>query len=142
MEKGKKRPELFEIIREVTESDPEVLFAYLYGSFIYSSNHIGSDIDLAIYLKPSDIKEYIKKEGELTSSLITKLRADKIDLRILNVLPFRLQYNILKEGVLIFVRDEAERVDFDTRIMNRFFELKPYLQEYRRMLLLRIEAGT
>jgi len=26
-------------------------------------------------------------------------------------------------------------------VMNRFFELKPYLDEYREMLFLRIKAG-
>jgi len=78
---------------------------------------------------------------EWTCDRTSKLHSDKIDLRILNVSPFLLQYNILKEGVLIFSRDEAERVDFETRVMNRFFELKPYLDEYKRMLLLRIREG-
>jgi len=53
-----------------------------------------------------------------------------------------LQYNILKEGILLFVRDERERVDFETRVMERFFELKPYLDEYKEMLSLRIEKGV
>ena len=88
-----------------------------------------------------DIKEYIKKEEELLATLVTKLHNDKIDLRILNTSPFLLQYNIIKEGIPILIRDEAERVDFETRVMNRFFELKSCLNEYERMLSLRIKTG-
>jgi hypothetical protein len=141
MIKEKNRIEIFEIIRKVMEKDKEVLFAYLYGSYVYNFSDLKSDIDVAVYLNPSDIKGYIKKEEELTISLVTRIHKDRIDLRILNVLPLLLQYNILKEGIPVFVRDEREKVDFETRVMNRFFELKPYIDEYKQMSLLRIKAG-
>jgi hypothetical protein len=48
---------------------------------------------------------------------------------------------VIKEGIAIFVRDEPERVGFEIMVMNRFFELKPYLDEYRQMLSSRIRAG-
>jgi hypothetical protein len=141
MNNEKNRTEIFDILKKVMEKDKEVLFAYLYGSYVQDSVHFQSDIDLGVYLKPSDIKEYIKKEEELTIELVTKIHMDRIDLRILNVLPLLLQYNILKDGIPIFVRDDKERVDFETRVMNRFFELKPYIDEYQRMLSLKIKAG-
>jgi len=127
-------------IKEVIKKDKEVLFAYLYGSSISQPIPFNSDVDVAIYLEPSDIKSYIRKEEELTISLIAKLHKDKIDLRILNVLPLLLQYNILKEGIPIFIRDESERIDFEVKVMSRFFELKPYLEEYKRMFSLRVQA--
>ena len=144
VERGKvkrKKDILIDNIKEVVEKDREVMFAYLYGSSIFESIPFDSDIDVAVYLNPSNIKKYIKKEEELTTLLIAQLHSDKIDLRILNSSPFLLQYNILKEGILIFVRDEPERVDFEDRVMNRFFELKPYLDECKQMLSLRIKAG-
>ena len=141
MNEDKNKTGLFVILKQVMEKDEDVLFAYLYGSHVHNSIHFESDIDVAVYLKPSNIKKYIKKEEELTTLLITQLHSDKIDLRILNSSPFLLQYNIIKEGILIFVRDEPERVDFENRVMSRFFELKPYLDEYKQMLSLRIKNG-
>ena len=129
-----------DILKEVLEKGENILFAYLYGSYVHNLKDSGSDIDVAVYLKHSNLKEYIKEEEELTHILITKLHTDKIDLRILNTLPFLLQYQIIKEGIPVFVRDESERVDFETRVMNRFFELKPYLEEYKQMLSLRIKS--
>lgn len=134
--------ELIKLLSEIIEKDKEILFAYLYGSCVHRPIPPGSDIDVAVYLKPSDIKGYIKKEEELTLILVTKLHNDRIDLRILNAAPLLLQYNIIKEGFPLFIRDGRERVDFETQVMNRFFELKPYLDEYNRILSLRIKAAT
>jgi len=136
------RATLLKDLKEVLETDKEILFAYLYGSYIYHSIHFESDIDVAVYLMPSNIEEYIKKESELTTALIMKLHLDKIDLRILNTAPFLLKFDVINEGMLIFVRDELERVDFETRVMERYFELKPYLEEYRRLFSLRVKAGV
>jgi predicted nucleotidyltransferase len=141
MNNNKNRAEIFDILKKVMEKDEKVLFAYVYGSYARDSIDFDSDIDVAVYLKPSDAKGYIGKEEELTIELVTKIHMDRIDLRILNVLPLLLQYNVLKDGIPIFVRDDKERVDFETRVMNRFFELKPYIDEYQQMLSLKIKAG-
>ena len=134
------KAKFLDMIRGVIGKEQEVLFAYLYGSFVYA-DLAGGDIDLAVYLRSADIKTCIRKEEELTFDLTIKLHTGRIDLRILNGLPLLLQYNILKEGILFFVRDERERVDFETKVMERFFELKPYLDEYKQMLSLRIKGG-
>ena len=123
------------------EGEEDVLFAYLYGSYAYGVVHSESDIDVAVYLNPSDMKEYLKKEKRILSALIDKIRTDIIDLGILNVLPLLLQYHVLKEGIPVVIKDEQKRIDFETKVMERFFELKPYLDEYREMLFLRIKAG-
>jgi hypothetical protein len=132
---------LTERLKQSLEHDKDILFAYVYGSAVYDPELPGGDIDLAVYLKPSDMKEYIKKEAALTAFLISRLDTDQIDLRILNVLPLILQYGILKEGILVLSRDETERVDFETSVMIRFFELKPYLDEYRLILSQRIKGA-
>jgi predicted nucleotidyltransferase len=132
--------DLTQRLREFLQDVKGISFAYLYGSAAYDPPPPGGDIDIAVYLKPSDMGEYIKKEDELTTLLISKLGTDDIDLRILNVLPLVLQHSILKEGILILSRDETERVEFETSVMIRFFELKPYLEEYRTMLSERIRG--
>ena len=131
---------LTEHLRKCLDDQKDILFAYLYGSAVYDPTLPGSDIDLAVYLKPSNMVEYVKKEAELTAFLISQLNTDEIDLRILNVLPLVFQYGILKEGILVLSRDEIQRTDFETSVMIRFFELKPYLDEYQLMLSQRIRG--
>jgi predicted nucleotidyltransferase len=136
-----RRALIINAIKEVMEKDSEVLFAYLYGSSVYFDRISGGDIDVAVYLKTLDMMGYLKKEEELIAALVNRIHSNRIDLRILNVSPFLLQYHVIKEGVPILVRDEAERVGFEIKVMNRFFELKPYLDEYRQMLSSRIRTG-
>jgi len=133
---------LIKTLKKNLNQDREILFAYLYGSYALNAVHPRSDIDIAVYLQPAEIKEYIKKEKELTSVLTAKLHIDKIDLRILNTLPILLKYKVIKEGIPILIKDKKERVDFETMVMNRFFEIQPYLNEYNRMLSLRIKSGV
>jgi predicted nucleotidyltransferase len=45
MNNGKNRTEILEILKRVMEKDQEVLFAYLYGSYVYNSDDFKSDID-------------------------------------------------------------------------------------------------
>jgi predicted nucleotidyltransferase len=129
---------LTEELRRLLEPDTDILFAYLYGSSVNDPDLFQSDIDVGVYLKPGDLKEYVKKEEQLTAFLVSHLHNDRIDLRIINALPLLLKYSILRDGILIFSRDELERVDFETTSMIRFFELKPYLDEYNRILSQRI----
>lgn len=128
-------------IREALNRDEDILFAYLYGSAVYDPNLPGGDIDIAVYLRPSNMKSYVRKDKELTGLLVSQLHTDAIDLRIVNVLPLVFQYGILKDATLLFSRDEEQRADFETGVMTRYFELKPYLDEYREMLSLKIRGA-
>lgn len=132
---------LLGLLKDVLEKEDDIIFAYLFGSYAYGVANPNSDIDVAVYLKPSEMKEYLLKEKRILSALIDRIHTDRIDLRILNVSTFLFQYHVLKEGILILVRDEQQRVDFETRIMERFFELKPYINEYYDMLRRRIRVG-
>jgi predicted nucleotidyltransferase len=127
-------------LRKSLDYDQDILFAYLYGSVVYEPTEPGGDIDIAVYLKPSGVEKFIRKEAELTAYLVSRLGTDEIDLRILNVLPLVLQYNILRHGTLFMCRDELERTDFESGVMIRYFELKPYLDEYRLMLVQKIRG--
>jgi len=140
--KSRNLSNLMKRIREALGREEEILFAYLYGSAAYDPNLSIGDIDVAAYLKPADIEKHIRKEEELTALLATKLHTDEIDLRILNGLPLVFKYNVLKNGKLLFSRDELQRVDFETSVMIRFLELKPYLDEYRQMLSQRIRGAA
>ena len=141
MSKPQNQIPLSDRIRDSLRQEEDILFAYLYGSVVYDPTLIGGDIDISVYIKPSNMENYLKMESKLTALLVSRLQTDKIDLRILNVLPLVHQYAILKDGILVFSRDEEQRVDFETDVMIRFFELKPYLDEYRLMVSQRIRGA-
>jgi len=141
MKRQQGRNSLTKILQEVFEKNEEVQFAYLYGSVAMRAQTLESDIDVAVYLKPMNINDFVRTEEKLSIALIMRLHNDRVDLRVLNALPFLMQYTVLRDGILIFSQNELERVDFETQVMIRFFDLKPYLDEYRRTLSLRIRGS-
>jgi hypothetical protein len=46
--------------------------------------------------------------------------------------PVDLIHRILREGLLLVERDRAERVRFEVQARNEYFDLLPYLRNYRK----------
>jgi len=129
---------LIKALKRVLSKEEEILFAYLYGSYAQGTNIPESDVDLALYFKSTNLKTYLNLERKLLSTLISELHTDKIEIVVLNTLPFLMKYKVLKEGIPVLIKDEQARADFDDSIMNRYFELKPYLDEYKRVLFFKL----
>lgn len=128
-------------IKEFLERDKDILFAYLYGSYAADIIHPDSDIDLAVYLKEGNKEYYLKKDNEFLGNAPIALGNDKIDIRILNVMPLLLKFKVIREGQLLLSQDEQKRIDFETEVMDRYFEMKPYFDEYNQILEERILGG-
>jgi predicted nucleotidyltransferase len=104
--------------------------AYLYGSLARGEEHAGSDVDVAVLLP-----------GEMTPQLsgpMTTLRGDlerllrrPVDLTDVRRAPVDLVHRILRDGKLLVERDLAERVRFEARARNEYFDLLPHLRRYR-----------
>ncbi len=124
-------------IKNYLPKDKDILFVYLYGSYATQTVLPDSDIDIAVYLKEGNMDYYLKKDEELLGSIPN----DNIDIRILNTMPLTLKFKVIKEGKIIFSQDEQKRVDFETEIMDNYFELKPYLDEYDELFRKRISHG-
>src|SRR4030067_1880439 len=81
------------------QSRPEILFAYLFGSFGKGKHFPLSDVDIAVYLKePSDAPE---KKMEILGTLIDILQTDEIDLVVLNSAPLPLRMRILESKKVV-----------------------------------------
>lgn len=125
----------------ILEGDTDVRLAYLFGSQATRLAYPLSDIDIAVYLKDSDRRLCLQKEEELAKELVISLGTDKIDLVILNVAGVELEYKVITTGRLLFSRDEAERIEYEEGVLLRYLDIKPYLDEYDRLLFERIKAG-
>ena len=56
----------------------------------------------------------------------------EVDLVVLNTAPVDLAMRVLRDGQLLFDRNPSIRIRFEVRTRNEFFDLEPYLREYRR----------
>lgn len=132
----------------------EIKFAYLFGS--QAKNDAGklSDIDIGVYLdeKIDEYKRFdIRLEliGEVGSLVTTnKLRSfylqrgtteqrerGKIDLVILNDIPLSLSYRVVRDGKIIYCKDELKRIRFEARIMSMYFDQQYYYNRHTKLSL-------
>ena len=56
-----------------------------------------------------------------------------VDLVVLDSAPVDLVHRVLRDGRLLYDDDPSMRVRFEVRSRNQYFDLLPYLREYRRI---------
>ncbi len=116
MEKDK----LIEKIKKALSKQP-VRLAYLYGSFATGNVHKESDVDIAVVLEPNTDKADYQIAGEIHSEVGGGL--PEIDVREINLNsdPTFLA-NVLSPAKPIYVKDERERISFETKAYQSYYD--------------------
>jgi hypothetical protein len=63
---------------------------------------------------------------------LERLLGKPVDLVILNRAPLDLIHRVLRDGVLVYDSDPSSRIRFEVQARNTYFDLLPYLRQYRR----------
>jgi len=140
MSGGRTMSEKEEIIKKIAETlsgFKEVELGYVFGSF-YSGREF-EDIDIAILLsKPPSIYESarfgIKVTGALEGAMGHKF---EFDVKILNFSPSYFQHEVMKNGKLLFCRDEAKRVRYESGVLSEYLDYREVLDWFDEKLLAR-----
>ena len=124
--------QLQEALEGVLDSANErVVAAYLFGSVARGTESAGSDVDIGILLR--------SKQVETLDSLRFSLEGDlepaagrRVQVVVLNDAPPDLVHRVLRDGHLLLDRDRSLRIRFEVDARNRYFDLLPILEEYRK----------
>lgn len=123
------------VIARLTETlatlDGDLAAAYLFGSAARGEARPGSDVDVAILLRQEPEATLGGLRADLADTLAEAL-GRPVDLVVLNRAPADLIHRVLRDGVLLLDRDSSLRIAFEVRSRNEYFDLLPYLREYRR----------
>jgi len=110
------------------QEEDKILFAYLHGSFgVFPFR----DIDIGAYCS---IPEHEVFDFELRMSSKLEIASGyPVDFKVINYAPIGFQFSVINEGMLLFERDRAIRLDFleDTglKYMDYFEFSKSYFNE-------------
>ena len=108
---------LFGLVREILSSrNDKIILAYVHGSFIKSKSF--RDIDVGLFVEGKG-DFYLESDisVELTSAL-----GFEVEARIINDATVAFQMAVIRDGIPLFCRDEAKRVDFTENISKRYRE--------------------
>jgi predicted nucleotidyltransferase len=117
--------------------DVDVIDAvYLFGSLTEKNLKPLSDIDIAILLQKQLGADQISVlRSSLAGLIADTLVTEEFDLVILNDAPVRFSYNILKNGILLFARDEKHLIDFREKVVKYYLDFSFYLKEFDKTFL-------
>lgn len=122
--------QIAEGVKNLLEKEQEVLFCYLFGSFVQGDAIPKSDVDVAVYLSSKHRSDLFDTRLSLIEKFTRALGRDA-DIIILNTASPFLRYTILREGLLVFEHDSRARMEFELKAMNEYFDYKPILELYR-----------
>lgn len=69
------------------------------------------------------------------------LHTNEVDGLILNQAPPALRYAVLRDGILIFCRDQQARIEFRVRTINDYLDFKPMLKRHGDAILEKAQKG-
>ena len=110
------RERLIRAIKDRLLQEPDILFAYLHGSFLAEPSF--RDIDVAIFTGRA---EDLSFESDLSFEL-SKALDYEIEVRVINDAPVAFQMAVLENGRLILSRNDKARIDFIESVGRRYRE--------------------
>lgn len=108
-------------------------FAYLFGSYATRTATGKSDVDIAVLFdRPTPKAERFERRLQLMADL-SRLLKKNVEVVVLNdVSSLFFKYAIIKEGILLYKKSEAARIEFEDKILGEFFDFQPFLDAYNR----------
>ncbi len=103
--------------------------AYAYGSRTSGRVLPLSDLDLAFVLVPDASRDDPLLAERLAARIASALGTSvEVDAHVAEDLPLPVQGRIVTTGVLLFERDPARRVEFETSTRRLYFDFLPLLE--------------
>lgn len=120
MEKKKVMDEIGKVISNFKEVEA----AYTFGSFLESDKF--KDVDIALLLS-KELPPYrrFKFAMKVARDLERKIKPRfEFDVKLLNYSPVEFQHEVLRKGRVVFSRREAGRVEYESRLISTYLDLK------------------
>lgn len=131
-----------DVIRETTihtmvrvlRAHPEIVFAYLHGSFLTGNQP--RDVDLAVFAVTSTFQA-LEQTHQVAMELAIPLEMEiqeaiglPVDLQVLNQAPLEFRCRVVDHGQLLLDRDPNLREDFELLTRKEYWDFRPILEEH------------
>lgn len=133
---GKK--EVKEKIGEIVSRFEDVDVAYVFGSFLDRDRF--NDIDVAIVIS-REMNPYrrFKFAMEIARELEREIKPRfEFDVKILNYSPVEFQHEIIKKGRVVFIRDENRRIEYESKLISTYLDVKDMYEFLDKKFLARV----
>ena len=133
---GTNNPDLA-LLPRIFERYAEIQAVYLFGSTPTENTHLESDLDLAILPGTRDLRQ---KKLEILTEL-ARFGFCEVDLVFLDGDDIVLQYEAIRQNILVYARPEFDRGSTYSKIVRKYLDFYPYLLVQRNAYKTRILNG-
>ncbi|OGW61262.1 MAG: hypothetical protein A2V83_04770 [Nitrospirae bacterium RBG_16_64_22] len=123
-------------LRDYLLTRPDVLMAFVFGSFARGMETAESDFDVAVYIAPEgpdieweETRDY-ESENEIWRS-VEKIVGRDTDLIVLNRAPSTLACSIVQEGIPVIVKDPALYLRFSLLVSTAAEDFREWSRDFR-----------
>jgi predicted nucleotidyltransferase len=106
---------------------------YLFGSQVDGNLGPMSDYDLAVLV--SDGADAAQVVAQLGHEAALALGTDRVHVVSLGCAPVELAFAVISQGVVVFQRDVATRVEYEAGVLSRYGDYLPVLRAQRAEIL-------
>ena len=115
---------IVEKIKKYLRNKNEVMYAYIFGSFLIKENY--HDLDIALYLdKEFDKNDFVEYPYGYESKIMTELEQllkQRIDIVIMNNAGITILQRIINKGKLIVSKNDKHRIDYENYIRKLYID--------------------
>jgi predicted nucleotidyltransferase len=128
--------EMVEKLAEGLSKFQEVEVGYVFGSFLTGKF---TDIDVALLLpKALPPHESMRFAMRVARTLEKALEHRfEFDVKILNSSPIYFRHEVIKNGEVVFCRDEAKRIEYEAGVLSEYLDYRDVLEWFDEKLLAR-----
>lgn len=125
-------------LQDAISSLPSLRVAYLYGSFLSRPDF--QDIDIGLFIdNESDKVHTLKFAANLGTILEEALEFHhECDIKILNDEPIWFSYEVISTGMILFRRNEDERIDIETGVLIEYQDIRSNYDLFDREYLAKV----
>ena len=133
---AEEKEEVLRTIRTVLAGFDEIEVGYVFGTFCRGDF---GDVDVAILVTgeptPYQAMRFARRiERELERGFCYRFEAD---VKILNTAPIAFQYEVIKSGRPVFMRDREQKVRYEAGVLSLYLDYAKTLDWFDRVLLTR-----
>jgi predicted nucleotidyltransferase len=123
--------------------DSPVTAMVIFGSHALGLSHEGSDYDIGILVKDSNLLEDASQRKELYDKLYDILddsigKLVDIDIVFLDRAPGELQAHVMKHGKVLYEKNASAFANFRERTMLEYADFEPYREMFQNVILEKI----
>jgi len=132
------KKEVMDEIGKIVSGFDYVSVAYVFGSYVHNDDF--NDIDVALLIS-KELNPYTKFKFEMQVARALERRIKprfEFDVKVLNHSPIEFQYEVLKGGKAVFLRDRTENVEYESEAISNYLDFQTTAEYLNKKFLARV----